>query len=90
LAWNTWRNHLILEYEIPKFDGDLGNPNFFVSLNKETREQKLELLMRFFQTQVNKHWFTPDTFNALLRLRGIQCKSPAGYAEAFYSRKLLF
>jgi len=90
LTWNTWRNHFILEYEIPKFDGDFGNPNFFVSLDQEIRERKIELLMRHFQTQANKHWFTPDTFNSLLRLRGIQCKAPDGYAEAFYGRKLLY
>jgi LmbE family N-acetylglucosaminyl deacetylase len=88
LTWNTWRDHFILEYEIPKYDGDLGNPNFFVSLDKESCDQKVDVLMRYFQTQVNKHWFTPDTFSALLRLRGIQCKSPGGYAEAFYVRKI--
>lgn len=90
LTWNTWRNHFILEYEIPKYDGDLGNPNFFVSLDIETCQKKTDLLMRFFQTQANKHWFSPDTFNSLMRLRGIQCKSPGGYAEAFYSRKIIF
>ena len=90
LTWNTWRNHFILEYEIPKFDGDLGNPNFFVSLDNDICEKKIELLMRFFQTQANKHWFSPDTFNASMRVRGIQCKAPEGYSEAFYSRKLLF
>jgi len=90
LAWNTWRNHFILEYEIPKYDGDLGNPNFFVALDDTLREKKVELLMRFFQTQTNKHWFSPETFNALLRLRGIESKSPGGYAEAFYGRKVSF
>lgn len=90
LTWNTWRDHFILEYEIPKYDGDLGNPNFFVSLGKEVCDQKVELLMRYFQTQTNKYWFTRETFNALMRLRGVQCKSPSGYAEAFYSRKLLY
>ena len=88
LTWNTWRDHLILEYEIPKYDGDLASPNFFVALDESLREKKIELLMRYFQTQTNKHWFSPETFDALLRLRGVECKSPGGYAEAFYGRKL--
>ena len=90
LTWNTWRDHCILEYEIPKYDGDLGSPNFFVTLEDDVRERKIELLMRFFQTQANKHWFSPETFNAILRIRGIESKSPSGYAEAFYGRKLSF
>jgi len=90
LTWNTWRDHLILEYEIPKYDGDLGNPNFFVSLERKVCDQKLDLLMQHFQTQSNKHWFTPDTFDALLRLRGVQCKATGGYAEAFYGRKISY
>lgn len=90
LTWNTWRDHFILEYEIPKYDGDLGNPNFFVSLNEKVREHKVDLLMRYFQTQANKHWFSPDTFDALLRLRGIQCKASNGYAEAFYCQKIVY
>ncbi len=90
LTWNTWRNHLILEYEIPKYDGDLGVPNFFVALDDHTRNQKVRLLTRFFQTQANKNWFSEETFNALMRLRGIECKAPAGYAEAFFGRKILF
>ncbi len=88
LTWNTWRDHFILEYEIPKYDGDIGSPNFFVSLDTGLCTEKVDLLMRFFQTQGNKHWFSPDTFTALLRLRGIECKSDGGYAEAFYCRKL--
>jgi len=90
LTWNTWRNHFILEYEIPKYDGDLGVPNFFVALDDRTRNQKVSLLMRFFQTQANKSWFSEETFSALMRLRGIECKAPAGHAEAFYGRKILF
>jgi LmbE family N-acetylglucosaminyl deacetylase len=88
LTWNTWRDHFILEYEIPKYDGDLGSPNFFITLDRIHREMKIDLLMRFFQTQLNKHWFTPETFNALMRLRGMECKSVGGYAEAFYCRKV--
>jgi len=90
LTWNTWRNHLICEYEIPKYDGDLGSPNFFVNLDRQTCDRKVDLLMHHFQTQANKHWFTQDTFNALLRLRGVECKSPGGFAEAFYCRKISF
>jgi len=88
LTWNTWRNHFILEYEIPKYDGDLAFPNFFVPLGDDFRAGKIELLMRHFQTQNNKHWFSPETFNAILRLRGIECRSSSGYAEAFHVRKM--
>jgi LmbE family N-acetylglucosaminyl deacetylase len=90
LTWNTWRNHFILEYEIPKYDGDLGSPNFFVNLDKDICKVKIDLLMRFFQTQGNKYWFTPETFQAILRLRGVESKADGGYAEAFYCRKLSF
>jgi LmbE family N-acetylglucosaminyl deacetylase len=90
LTWNTWRDHLILEYEIPKYDGDLASPNFFVPLQDDCRAKKIDLLMRHFQTQSNKHWFSPETFDAILRLRGIECKSATGYAEAFYGRKITF
>lgn len=90
LTWNTWRDHFILEYEIPKYDGDLGSPNFFVHLDKELCDRKTDTLIRFFQTQGNKHWFTAETFNAILRIRGVECKSPGGYAEAFYCRKASF
>jgi len=87
LAWNTFRDHLILEYEIPKYDGDLGVPNFFVTLDGALSRQKSRHICQFFQTQTNKHWFSEDTFLALLRLRGVECSSK--YAEAFYCRKLV-
>jgi LmbE family N-acetylglucosaminyl deacetylase len=87
LAWNSFRNHLILEYEIPKYDGDLGHPNFFVSLTESLSRKKSEHICRYFQTQSNKHWFAEETFLALMRLRGVECAAP--YAEAFYCRKLL-
>jgi LmbE family N-acetylglucosaminyl deacetylase len=87
LAWNTFRNHFILEYEVPKFDGDLGVPNLFVPLNERIAEQKVDRVCRYFQTQGNKHWFSKDTFLGLMRLRGIECC--AKYAEAFYARKVL-
>ena len=89
LTWNTFRNHLILEYEIPKYDGDLGQPNLFVPLKKEIYRKKIRYLMEGFATQRPKHWFTEDTFLALMRLRGMECIAPSGYAEAFYCRKLV-
>ena len=88
LTWNTWRDHFILEYEIPKYDGDLGSPNYFVHLDDGLCQKKNDFLMRYFQTQTNKHWFSPETFSALMRLRGIESKSTGGYAEAFYARKI--
>ncbi len=87
LAWNTFRNHAILEYEIPKYDGDLGIPNVFVPLEPDVAKTKVDLLCKAFQTQRNKHWFTEDTFLSLMRLRGIECA--AQYAEAFHGRKLV-
>jgi LmbE family N-acetylglucosaminyl deacetylase len=90
LTWNTFRNHWILEYEIPKYDGDLGNPNVFVHLNQSHRQAKIAHLLKHFRTQENKHWFSEDTFSALLRLRGIESNAPERYAEAFYCRKLVF
>jgi LmbE family N-acetylglucosaminyl deacetylase len=87
LTWNTFRDHLILEYEIPKYDGDLQQPNTFVSVDERTSRFKASSLCRFFQTQGNKHWFSEDLFLGLMRLRGIECASKTGYAEAFYMRK---
>jgi LmbE family N-acetylglucosaminyl deacetylase len=89
LAWNTFRDHLILEYEILKYDGDLGQPNLFVPLSEQIANRKIDLLMKHFQTQATKHWFTRDTFEAVHRIRGIECASPTGRAEAFYCRKLV-
>lgn len=89
LTWNTFRNHLILEYEIPKYDGDFGRPGFFVPLEKEVCELKVGYLMDAFKSQQTKHWFQPETFLSLMRLRGMECASPSGYAEAFYCRKLV-
>lgn len=87
LTWNTFRNHLILEYEVPKYDGDLGSPNVFVPLDGAAGRRKAELIMTVFETQRNRPWFTEETFLSLLRLRGIEAGSPTGYAEAFYCRK---
>lgn len=89
LTWNTWRRHLILEYEIPKYDGDLRSPNVFVPLDKRIGETKISHLMRHFATQRSKTWFTEDTFWAMLRIRGVEANSPTAYAEAFYCRKLI-
>jgi len=89
LAWNTFRNHAILEYEIPKYDGDLGNPNFYVALEDDLCREKVSGILRHFRTQEGRHWFTEDTFLALLRLRGIECGPGTRYAEAFYARKLV-
>jgi len=88
LAWNTFRSHLVLEYEIPKYDGDLGLPNVYVPLPRDLCERKISILLRHFQSQKGRHWFTADTFWALMRLRGIECASPSCFAEAFYGRKL--
>lgn len=88
LTWNTFRNHMILEYEIPKFDGDLGTPNLFVPLSEQTRKKKAEYLDSVFQTQREKHWFSGGTFEALMRLRGVEARSSTGFAEAFYARKV--
>ncbi|MBI5652424.1 MAG: PIG-L family deacetylase [Chloroflexi bacterium] len=90
LTWNTFRDHLILEYEIPKYDGDLGAPNFFVPLDEPTIQQKIKLLLEHFGTQRSKDWFTADTFRALLRLRGVEARAPTQFAEAFYARKIIF
>lgn len=89
LAWNTFRDHLILEYEIPKYDGGLGSPQLFVPLSPAALKRKLAVLMDAFESQHGKRWFTPDTFQALARLRGIECNAPSGHAEAFYVRKLV-
>jgi hypothetical protein len=87
LTWNTFRNHFILEYEIPKYDGDLGQPNFFVPLQEPTCSRKIKFITEFFESQRRRSWFDERTFLALLRLRGMECNSPSCHAEAFYCRK---
>ena len=89
LAWNTFRDHWILEYEIPKYDGDLGTPNCFVPLDPSICQRKVDYLNAAFGSQRDKHWFSAETFMGLMRLRGMECRSATGYAEAFYSRKLV-
>jgi len=89
LTWNTFRNHLILEYEIPKYDGDMGRPSAFVPLAEKAFRSKVEILCDAFKSQNSKPWFAPETFLGLMRLRGMESNAPTGYAEAFYVRKVL-
>jgi LmbE family N-acetylglucosaminyl deacetylase len=89
LTWNTFRNHLILEYEIPKYDGDIGRPNIFVSLEAPLYERKIDYLFEAFQSQREKQWFARETFLGLMRTRGMESNSPSGYAEAFHARKVV-
>jgi LmbE family N-acetylglucosaminyl deacetylase len=89
LTWNTFRDHLILEYEVPKYDADLAVPNVFIPLDDDTCRTKLALLNKHFASQRSKHWFDDELFRGLLRLRGMECRSPTRYAEAFHGRKLV-
>ena len=89
LTWNTFRDHLILEYEIPKYDGDLGAPNLFVPLDEGLCRRKIDTILTSFTSQQDKRWFSEDLFRSLLRLRGMECNAAGNYAEAFYCRKLL-
>jgi LmbE family N-acetylglucosaminyl deacetylase len=89
LTWNTFRHHLILEYEIPKWDGDIGQPNLYVPVEPDILQRKTELLLAHFGTQRSKDWFHAETFRGLARLRGMECRAPGGYAEAFVLRKAL-
>jgi LmbE family N-acetylglucosaminyl deacetylase len=90
LTWNTWRNHMILEYEIPKFDGDLGAPNFFAHLPAAVVERKIDLLLQHYPSQSSRQWFSPDVFRGLARIRGMECAAPEGLAEGFHCRKAVF
>ena len=89
LTWNTFRNHLILEYEVPKYDGDFGSPNVFVPLDDAGCRRKIELLLTHFASQRDRRWFSEEMFRSVLRLRGMEANAPAGYAEAFYGRKVV-
>src|SRR5579862_4306147 len=89
LTWNTFRNHLILEYEIPKWDGDIGRPNFFVPLETPLCERKVDYLFQAFESQSSKAWFDRSTFLGLMRIRGMESNSLSGYAEAFHARKIV-
>jgi len=87
LTWNSFRDHLILEYEIPKWDGDIGQPNFYMPVEAAVLERKIALLHEHFGTQRSKDWFDAETFRGLARLRGLECRAASGYAEAFFVRK---
>lgn len=89
LTWNTFRNHLIFEYEIPKYDGDLGRPGVYVPLDESTCRKKIDLIREGYPSQSQKGWFTEDIFRSLLRLRGMEANAPSGHAEAFHCRKLV-
>jgi LmbE family N-acetylglucosaminyl deacetylase len=89
LTWNTFRKHLVLEYEIPKYEGDLGRPNFFVPFSVAVANQKVELLLRHFPSQAARPWFRSDTFHGLMSVRGVECNAPEGRAEAFHATKLI-
>jgi LmbE family N-acetylglucosaminyl deacetylase len=90
LTRNTFRDHLILEYEIPKYDGDLGQPSVYVPLTQDDCQKKVRFIMNSFHSQRSKSWFEESTFMALMRLRGMECNASSRYAEAFYCRKLAF
>lgn len=90
LTWNTFRDHLVLEYEIPKWDGDLGVPNTYIAISEDAARRKIELLEEVYASQRDKNWFTEDLFRSLMRIRGMECNSPSRLAEAFYARKVLF
>ena len=89
LTWNTFRNHFIMEYEIPKYEGDLCTPNFFVHLDKSFVQRKIDYLYEAFQTQKKKMWFSEESFRSLMRLRGLESNSLTTYSEAFYCRKMV-
>lgn len=89
LTWNIFRKHQIFEYEIPKYDGDLGSPNLFVELDETLCRRKVDHILTHFKTQKDKHWFSKDVFMAMLRLRGMECNAPSTFAEGFYCRKLV-
>ncbi|MEL6923430.1 MAG: PIG-L deacetylase family protein [Bacteroidota bacterium] len=89
LTWNTFRNHTILEYEIPKYDGDLGHPNCFFHIDEAQARRKAQLLMEHYPTQAGKHWFDEETFLSLMRIRGMESASKTRYAEAFHLRKCI-
>jgi LmbE family N-acetylglucosaminyl deacetylase len=89
LTWNTFRNHLIAEYEIPKYEGDLGKPNLFVPLPRAIADKKVDLVVKHFASQAGRAWFRPDTFHGVMSIRGVECNAPEARAEAFHLRKLV-
>jgi LmbE family N-acetylglucosaminyl deacetylase len=89
LTWNTFRDHMILEYEIPKFDGDLGRPNYYVCLDEIFASKKVQYLREAFVSQKGKYWFNDDVFEGLMRFRGVEARSSGKFAEAFYAYKVI-
>ncbi|MBI3475589.1 MAG: PIG-L family deacetylase [Acidobacteria bacterium] len=89
LTWNTFRNHMILEYEIPKYDGDMGQPTFFIPLSAEVAQRKVGYIIKTFRSQASKAWFEERTFLSIMRIRGMECNAPSGYSEAFFCRKII-
>lgn len=89
LTWQHFRDHMILEYEIPKYEGDLGRPSVFVPLPTDMADAKVDIIVSAFASQHDKPWFDAETFRSVLRLRGIECRSPSGFAEAFHCAKLV-
>jgi LmbE family N-acetylglucosaminyl deacetylase len=89
LTWQTWRNHMILEYEIPKYEGDLGQPNFFIPLASSQAQRKVRHLEKHFGSQRSKDWFSAQTFESMMRLRGVECRARSGLAEAYHVRKVI-
>ena len=89
LTWNTFRSHLVLEYEIAKFDGELELPNAFVALSEDVMSRKIDILMKSYKSQLDKQWFDEDLFRGLARLRGVECASETRFAEAFVARKII-
>jgi LmbE family N-acetylglucosaminyl deacetylase len=87
LTWNTFRAHQIWEYEIPKWDGDIIQPNLYVPVDPEDVTTKITVLREVFASQRSKHWFDEETFRGLLRIRGLE--SNTRYAEAFVARKFV-
>jgi len=89
VTWSTFRDHLILEYEIPKWDGDLAAPSVYQPLARATARRKVKALMTTFRTQARKPWFREEVFLAMMQLRGVECRAPSGFAEAFFARKII-
>jgi len=88
MVWSTFRDHLVLEYEIPKWDGGLGQPNLYIPVDERQVLAKADALLEAYPSQAGKDWFKRDVFVALMRMRGLECRSPSGYAEAFHARKI--
>jgi LmbE family N-acetylglucosaminyl deacetylase len=89
MVWGAFRNHLILEYEIVKWDGGLTTPNTYVPLDRDVIDRKVDVLMRTYGSQRSKDWFTPETILAVTRIRGVECRAPSGHAEGFFARKIV-